>query len=327
MRELGDVAPIRIGRRLRPLGLLTGTWDIHRMLRQDWDLVQVQSPVVGALSRLLPTRAPLIYVAHGFHVHRDGARVANLLYGAIERALAGRASAVALVSAEDFDQAKQWGFHRRTCLWRLPGGGVDLGQFPLTARAERNEIRLVFIGELNSNKDPLRVIDVVRHLRGAGHAVSATLVGDGPLRDEVAEAVQRSPDALRWVPQTVTPERFLQEGDLLLMPSRREGLPRVVIEALATGRSVVARSNRGARELLRSPSQGRLMAPDSTTTEWADAVLAVAAAPSDGKALRASVQQYGVASFTASYGLLVDTVLSGERVHGAFDRADQEALR
>ena len=323
--EIGDFRRIRIGRRLRPASLITGTHDIRRLLRQDWDLVQVQSPVAAAIARILPSPAPLIYVAHGFHVHREGSRTSNLVYGAIERALASRASAIGLVSREDFDMAVTWGLHRRTCLWRLPGAGVDLEQFPLTAHNENGEIRLLFIGELNVNKDPMHVVEVVRYLRRAGEPVSATLVGDGVLRDAIATAAHESLGTIRWVPRTSSPERFIQDSDVLLLPSRREGLPRVVIEALATGRPVVARSNRGSRELLTAESHGQLMAPSSSTKQWAEAVLTVVRARREMRDLRESVTRFGADSFAASYRLLLDMVMTGERIHGAFDLADQEA--
>ena len=321
----GTFGEVRIGRRLRPACLITGTRDIRRLMRQDWDLVQVQSPVAAAIARMLPTRAPLLYVAHGLHVHRDGTRASNLVYGGIERALAGKASAIGVVSGEDFDLARRWGVHRRTCLWRLPGAGVDLERFPLTARPEKDEIRLLFIGELNVNKNPMRVVEVVRQLRLDGEPVSATVVGDGVLRDAIATAARESSGAIRWVPRTSSPERFVQDCDVLLLPSRREGLPRVIIEALATGRPVVARSNRGSRELLTTADHGRLMDPSSSAEQWAEAVIAVVRARSHAMELRESVVRFGVDSFAASYRLLVDMVMSGERIYGAFDLADQRA--
>lgn len=324
LTDIGSFEPLRLRRNLDPRRLAGGALDLHRQLSRSWDLIQVQSPIVAAMTRVLPTSAPVVYVAHGFHFHSDGGRITNAAYGAVEQVLARRTRAIAVVSGEDFAAGVRRGMHRRTCLWRLPGAGVDLDRFALRGRQAADGPHVAFIGELNHNKDPLLVLDLVERLRSRGSGATATLVGDGPLREQVRQRVGQISGAT-WVPHTDRPEVVLAESDVLVLPSRREGLPRVVIETLATGRPVVARSNRGTRELVTSPELGRLLEPSSSVDEWADAVLSVSDMQVDGSVRRESVVQYGVQSFSRSYGRLVDLVLSGQVSRGVFDLDDQEA--
>jgi glycosyltransferase EpsD len=323
LERTGPVQNIRVGRDLRPDNLVRGLLDVRRLMKQPWELVQLQSPVVGVLGRVVPNRNPLIYVAHGFHFHADGRPGSNLAFAMVEWLLAGRCSGLAVVCAEDFLMGKKLGFHRRTCLWRLPGAGVDLERFSLATRRRQAAIRLLFIGELNENKDPVTVLEVLRHLRAQGREVTGTIIGDGPLRDVVRQAGTSQTAGLTWIPHTDVPEQYLNESDVLLLPSRREGLPRVVIEALATGLPVVARSNRGTRELISTPGNGRLMSPDSSVADWAEAVLATTDALDLGMTRRESVRRYSLPAFAASYRGFVEHVLGHRTACGAFDLGDQ----
>ena len=323
LEQTGRFEAIRGARNVRPASMACAFLDIRRLLRRHWALVQVQSPVVAFLARLAPSSSPLIYIAHGFHFHPDGAPLSNAVFSLAERALAGRCDGVGVVSGEDFATAKRMGFHRRTCLWRLPGAGVDLDRFRLTPPEDTGTLRLLFIGELNANKDPARFLDVVRALRQRGTNVVGTIVGDGPLSALVQTAVHADPLALRWLRRTDAPEDLLRDCHIVLLPSRREGLPRVIVEALATGRPVVACSNRGSRELLWRTGSGRLMGQASTTDDWVRAVLDLQHDPPPGGAMRASVKRYSLGAFDRSYSRFVDTVLTQASPRGAFDLEDQ----
>lgn len=78
------------------------------------------------------------------------------------------------------------------------------------------------------------------------------IVGDGPLRSSI-DATIRSRGLTERVelrPWTADPERVLANCEFLLMPSRWEGMPNVLLEAMALGRPVVAARVEGVRELL-----------------------------------------------------------------------------
>jgi glycosyltransferase involved in cell wall biosynthesis len=102
------------------------------------------------------------------------------------------------------------------------------------------------------------------------------VVGDGSRRAVVEELVAELPHSVEWHPQLPPHEvaEQLDNGMVLLLPSRSEGLGRVIIEAFARGRGVVASDDGGIPDLVRDGVEGLLVDPgdlDGVT----DAVLRV----------------------------------------------------
>ena len=87
-------------------------------------------------------------------------------------------------------------------------------------------------------------------------------VGDGPLRGvlEDAAARQTSPTTIEFLGHQARPEPWIAAADALVLPSRFEGMPNVVLEAMAIGTPVIATRAGGATELER----------DSPAALWAD---------------------------------------------------------
>lgn len=77
-----------------------------------------------------------------------------------------------------------------------------------------------------------------------GHLV---LVGDGPSADELRRHPVGAAESVTWRPHTADPHTFLAAGDVVVCPSRAEGMALTPIEAMATGRSVVGFAASGMR--------------------------------------------------------------------------------
>jgi len=122
--------------------------------------------------------------------------------------------------------------------------GVNVDRFtpdgPRSDRIDHGGATVLFVGRLVSGKRPL---DAVRTVSRLPDDLDARLyvVGDGPLRSKVAERADGSRvELLGHVPYGEMPEIY-RAGDVLLVTSRVEGLPRAVLEAFATGTPVVSR--------------------------------------------------------------------------------------
>ncbi|MFN9498131.1 MAG: glycosyltransferase family 4 protein [Erythrobacteraceae bacterium] len=125
--------------------------------------------------------------------------------------------------------------------------------------------KLICVGRLSPEKGHLGLLEVMRRLREKGIDFTLNLVGDGPSRS-VIEALVDSLD-LR---DRVFFEGFLKEddtlltiaaSDILVLPSLMEGLPVVLIEALALGKPVVASRVAGIPELIEHGKSGLLFTP------------------------------------------------------------------
>jgi glycosyltransferase involved in cell wall biosynthesis len=88
--------------------------------------------------------------------------------------------------------------------------------------------------------------------------------------------VAELPGRVRWTPSLGTEEvaRVLDAATVLVLPSRSEGLPRIVVEAFCRGRAVVAARSGGIPDLV-SDGENGLLVPAEDPNSLADALLQV----------------------------------------------------
>ncbi|HEY2777584.1 MAG TPA: glycosyltransferase family 4 protein [Gaiellaceae bacterium] len=143
--------------------------------------------------------------------------------------------------------------------WTDLGVFVEAAPAPLPA-----EPRAVFIGALQPYKNVEGVAAVWRRVVDAMPDAVLQVIGDGPQREVVEALVRDHPANVEWSRSLQAPAvaAALDRAQLLFLPSRREGLGRVVIEALARGRPVVASRTGGIPDLVRDGENGELYDPD-----------------------------------------------------------------
>lgn len=123
--------------------------------------------------------------------------------------------------------------------------------------------RLVCVGRLGTQKGQPILVQAARRLREAGVACKIVLVGDGPFRshieDEVARAgLEGTITVLGWVSGAQVREEILTSRALVL-PSFCEGLPVVIMEAMALRRPVISTYIGGIPELVENNKTGWLV--------------------------------------------------------------------
>jgi glycosyltransferase involved in cell wall biosynthesis len=149
--------------------------------------------------------------------------------------------------------------------------GVDAGVFFPRDRAEARrslgvpaEARVVlFVGRLEPQKGIRELVDAFDRLRARAPEAVLALVGDGVSTAEVRARVAPWGAAARVLgaqPQEAV-AAWMGACDLLVLPSWAEGTPNVVLEALASGRPVVATSVGGIPDLLADDRAGVLVPP------------------------------------------------------------------
>jgi len=126
---------------------------------------------------------------------------------------------------------------------------------------------LAFVGRLAAQKAPLRVLDLLRSLRGepalggtgaaisAAPALRAVICGAGSLEPELRAAEERMGlgGSILWTGEIEDPGSVLAAADLLLLPSEWEGLPYALLESMAEGTPVLATPVGGVAEVLAGP--------------------------------------------------------------------------
>ncbi len=125
--------------------------------------------------------------------------------------------------------------------------------------------RLVNVGRLCAQKGQLLLVEAAALLRREGIEFELVFAGDGEMRGPIEEAIRRHGlgDRVRilgWV-DSATVRAQLLESRALVLPSFAEGLPVVIMEAMAVGRPVVATRIAGIPELVREGIDGWLVPP------------------------------------------------------------------
>jgi glycosyltransferase involved in cell wall biosynthesis len=250
-------------------GLALGERTMAKLLESGPNIVHVHTPIAGFITRFAAHRMPpdsrpaVVYTAHGFHFHRDGRAVTNSAFLTAER-LAGRwTDKLIVINDEDYEAARRHRIVPRTRLLRMPGIGIDTevyspsaimpGDFA-RARQEldvRSNVPLfVAVGELNRNKQHDDVIEALRLMRHT--EAHLALVGGGPRRAHLEALASRLGlrDRVRFAGFVADVRPLVGSATALVLASKREGLSRSIMEALALEVPVVASTARGNRELV-----------------------------------------------------------------------------
>lgn len=132
---------------------------------------------------------------------------------------------------------------------------------------------IVYVGRLDMAKGLGELVAAVAALAKKRPRIRCYIVGDGPARGQLAESIAAlgAGEHVVLVPACATDgvARWMAASDLITLPSYREGCPNVVIEALASGRPVVASNVGGIPELM-DDEDGRLVpARDAAALERA----------------------------------------------------------
>ena len=139
--------------------------------------------------------------------------------------------------------------------------GVDLELLDPGEIRVGNPPKIVFAGRFMHQKNPLQLLRTLENLKNMDW--ECTLLGDGPLRDEVERKIKLAGLETRitltgWVtPQEVY--KHLSKSDLLFMPSLSEGLPVIGVQSLAMGLAIVASRVGGFVELVDEGKNGFLV--------------------------------------------------------------------
>ena len=237
-------------RHIGPGDILALAHVMRRIAQNGADVVHGHGAKGGAYARLafLSRRAVRAYTPHGGSLLFGHDTLAGKFYLATERVLMLRGDLFLFESAYSADMfRRKIGTPRG--LVRIVHNGVSRKEFePIVPNPDATD--LVFMGELRSVKGIDVLIDAIASLHNGGRCVTATLVGDGPDRDALHAQVERLglANAVRFMP-AMPARQALTLGRIMVVPSRAESLPYVVLESAAGSKPLIATQVGGIPEI------------------------------------------------------------------------------
>jgi len=214
----------------------------------DYDVIHAHSHLyfstnLAALKRRLGN-IPLAITNHGLYSQSAPEHVFRWYLKTLGRWTFNQADAVFCYTEVDKERVRELGVSSRI---EVVPNGIDTERFtpegPESDLIDADGPVVLFVGRFTDGKRPWLAIDAFATLLEEYPDAELYLCGDGPLREDLEAQVEElevesSVTFLGHVPYDEMPNVY-RSGNVLLLPSRAEGVPRTVLEAMASGTRVV----------------------------------------------------------------------------------------
>ncbi|MFZ1814541.1 MAG: glycosyltransferase family 4 protein [Rhizobiaceae bacterium] len=228
--------------------------------------------IIGSLLRVSGTSVARLYCPHGGSIHYDAASLKGKLFFFLERFLERMSDRLIFVSGYERD-----GYSAKVGKPSCPVSLVYNGLSPAEFVAVENQARaadFLYIGMMRDLKGADLFLEAIALLRDRnGRTVRAHFVGDGPDKPRYEKDIARLGLQKQVTVHDAMPaRRAFAMARTVVVPSRAESMPYIVLEAIAAGKPIIATNVGGIPEIFAKES-GLLVEPGSVTA-LGDAMLA-----------------------------------------------------
>ncbi|WP_343517621.1 sugar transferase [Sphingomonas sp.] len=284
----------------RDLATLRALIKTIRAEAPDLILAYTQKPIVygGIAARLAGGDARFFAMVSGLgHVYSDDAstpwplrRLISLLY----RVAVARAAGIFVFNADDADEMRHHGIvGRDRRIVQVPGSGIDTSEFRHVPIPDGPPVFLL-IARLMRNKGIGEFVAAAAAIRDRHPDARFQILGPhepGPAGFLAEEVDAWRAQGIEYLGATRDVRPRLAQASVFVLPTwYREGLPRTILEALATGRPVITTDTPGCRETV-LPGENGLLVPPRNVPALAEAMAQLAADPALVRSMGAHSRQ------------------------------------
>ena len=236
----------------------------------NYEILHCHSPIGGVLARLAFRKmrkkgGKLIYTAHGFHFFKGAPLVNWLIFYPIERFCARFTDVLITINKEDYNRAQSF---KAKKIEYVPGIGIDtkaikeikvdreckLKEFNIN----ENETVLISVGELSERKNHKVIIEAISKIN---KPIKYLICGQGSKEAYLKDLCKNLniEHKVIFTGYRTDIKELLKSSDIFCFPSKQEGLPVALMEAMASGLPVVCSSIRGNIDLIAEGKGGYLV--------------------------------------------------------------------
>ncbi|HDE1462971.1 MULTISPECIES: glycosyltransferase [Klebsiella pneumoniae complex] len=224
------------------------------------DVIHIHSTFAGVICRLslfiLPSRnIKIVYCPHAFSFMMDNHKYKKNIYILIERFLSLVTQKIICVSDHEYNEAVTHGF-KKDKLVTIYNGVPDFGEPARKKWLLNDKLNILFVGRFERQKGYDLLLEVIKHFSNR-EDIYFHLVGDFVDNKDKTYINTNNTVTYGWMPHEKVLDLY-QNADLLIMPSRWEGLPMAALEALNAGLPILASNCSAFPELIEQNENGFL---------------------------------------------------------------------
>ncbi len=216
----------------------------------------------------------------------------------------------------------------------IKGSGVDIHTYLPTPEPEGVPV-VVLASRMLRDKGVIEFVEAARSLKAVGVSARFVLVGETDPGNPTAISADQlrgwaDEGIVEWWGHQTDMRKVLSQANVVCLPSLREGVPKVLIEAAACGRSIVTTDAPGCREIVRNGENG-LLVPVRDSKALADALrLLIESAPLRAQ-MAARGREIAVSEFSVervvneTLGVYRELLASGTNGSREFNIVEQQA--
>lgn len=240
------------------------------------EIIHCNTPIGGVIGRLAGKKfgKKVIYTAHGFHFYKGSPIFNRTILKWIEQWMAHYTDILITINQEDFEAAQKFKLKKGGKVFKVPGVGMNIDNLSgeksdsivikSSLGFNKDTTLCIAIGDLNDNKNFITLIKSFSYIKN--YNVGLIICGKGPkeefLKNEIHKLGLESNVKLLGFRTDISD--LLHTSDIFLMSSKREGLPRSTMEAMAAGLPCIVSDIRGNRDLIEEGEGGFLIDPLDT---------------------------------------------------------------
>ncbi len=263
-------------RSLNPVDDIRTFFALRKIIKQNNpQVINTHTSKAGVLGRLaarsVRKNMPVVHTFHGHLIYGYFARYKSFVFTIIEKFMANFTNCAVAVTGETKSSLTALGIGKKLN-WQVIPIGITPKDNQIKSISAGDKIKLLWVGRFTDIKDPFYAVEVFKLLNAQSpNKFELTMVGEGELFEQTKTAAITLPITFTgWI---VNPFESGIDFDLLLITSKNEGLPLVMLEAASNHRVTMSRNVGGVGEFIKNNETGYLI--NGGAKEMADKLIQI----------------------------------------------------
>jgi glycosyltransferase involved in cell wall biosynthesis len=235
------------------------------------DIVHAHGSRAALFARLADprARARCVYTVHGIHIDKSGSALRRTAFLALERSLRGKTAHFVTVCHSDIEKGQRLGVldaSRASVVYNgieLPAANPQRDRFRMELGLAEDSPLVLNVGRFHQQKDHATLLRAWRTVAAENPTATLAIIGSGELAGQLRESVVSLgiASSVRFVEPRAGLASAYADADVFALSSLWEGLPYVVLEAMANRVPVVSTAVDGVPEAVLEGKTGFLVPP------------------------------------------------------------------